>query len=60
MSLVWAGFPLSTGSEGVVGLWVMGLGAGVRVSEVMIWGGIGTGAEVKLLVSAGKEAVTRW
>lgn len=56
MSLCWAGFPLSTGSEAVVGLWVMGWGAGVRVSEAMI----GTGAEVKLVVSAGKEAVTRW
>lgn len=62
VSLVWAGFPQSTGSEGVVGVLVMGLGAWVWVSEaeVTIWGGIGAGAGLKLLVSAGKEAVTRW
>lgn len=46
MSLAWAGFPLSTGAGGMVGVLMTGLGMGVWFSGagLTVWGGSGAGA----------------
>ncbi len=45
MSLVWAGFTLSTGAGCVVGVLMTGLGMGAWVSGagLTVWGGSGAG-----------------